>query len=154
MEDKILQFILGTVVGGLITGLINARFDKKKNKYTTKHKFKEERYKAITLLMYSLINYDKEQTKLFKLRPDLNSKEDLVAELKNEWTNMALYANDTVFLKTKYFLETPNQESFNKALLAIRSNLYDINTKLIPEDLNLNTQQASTVTKNHNLSNA
>src|SRR6187431_2002472 len=95
MHNAIIQFIFGTIFGtafgSVITGLISAHFDKKKNKYTSKHKFKEDRYKVVILLMYSLTNYEKEQEKLQKQRPDLTSKEDLIDELTAEWTNMSLY---------------------------------------------------------------
>ncbi|HEX8561976.1 MAG TPA: hypothetical protein VF676_03245 [Flavobacterium sp.] len=143
MEDTIIKFILGTVFGGLFTGIISAKFDKKKNKYTTKHTFKEQKYKSITVLMYSLVNYEAEQLKLLKIRPDLKTKGDLVDELKMEWTNMALYTNDTVLLATKKFLKDPIQQNFNSALLAMRSNLYDINTKLTPAHLDLNSEEGS-----------
>jgi hypothetical protein len=142
MQNAIIQFIFGTIFGtafgSVITGLISAHFDKKKNKYTSKHKFKEDRYKAIVLLMYSLANYENEQVKLQKHRPDLTTREELIDELTAEWTNMSLYANDTVLMKTKGFLENPDQEHLNVALIAMRHNLYDIHTQLKPEDLTLN----------------
>jgi len=143
MENTILQFILGTVFGGIFTGIISASFDKKKNKYTTKHKYKEERYKAVTILMYSMVNYEANREKLLTLRPDLKTKEDLIVELKMEWTNMALYTNDTVLLETKKFLKNPNQQNFNKSLLAMRCNLYDIQTRLLPEHLDLYSEKDS-----------
>ena len=102
-----------------------------------KHEFKETRYKAIILLCYAYVNFEKEGTKIIIQRPDIDSRDRLYNELNTEWINMTLYASDKVLLSMKKFLESKEQTDFNKLILAMRKDLYGIKTDLKIEHLKL-----------------
>lgn len=110
----------------------------KKRKAENKHKLKEDRYKAIILLCYALINYEKESTTLIIQRPDINTKERLISELNAEWINMVLYASDKVILAMKKFLKLENKSSFNQLILTMRKDLYGIKTGIKIQNMTLN----------------
>lgn len=122
-------------IGGLLKSLADFFVSKRKQKAENKQQFKETRYKAITLLCYSLINYERESAILVINRPDITSKERLYNELNAEWTNMILFASDKVLLAMKKFLEKEDISAFNNLIIAMRKDLYGIKTKIKVQDL-------------------
>ena len=98
-------------IGSIIPALISFFFGLRKTKHDSKQELKEKRYKAILLLCYTFINYEKESMKLKIQRPDINSKEELLNELTTEWVNMSLYASDGVILKMKNLLENQTKKA-------------------------------------------
>ena len=121
-------------IGGLLKSLIDYLISSKKQKSESQQYFKEERYKAILLLCYVLVNYDKESTSLVIQRPNLDSREKLYSEINAEWTNMVLFASDKVLKAMKDFLESENKKSYNELILAMRRDLYGIKTKIQAKD--------------------
>lgn len=121
-------------IGGLLKSLIDYLISSKKQKSESQQYFKEERYKAILLLCYALVNYDKESTSLVIQRPNLDSREKLYSEINAEWTNMVLFASDKVLKAMKDFLESENKKSYNELILAMRRDLYGIKTKIQAKD--------------------
>lgn len=121
-----------------IGGVINYFFvENKKRKDQSRHEFKEVRYKAILILSHALVYYEKSKKKLLSHRSDINSKEELIDEIKLEWVNMTLYASDSVIIATKNFIENTSQETLNGMIFAMRKSLYNIKTNLSIGDLNL-----------------
>jgi hypothetical protein len=124
-------------IGGILKSFLDFIIENKKRKDDSKQQFKETRYKAIILLMHSLINYEKEKNNLLIHRPNIQSKEELSDELYAEWINMSLYASDKVILKMKEFVVNPNNTNFNCTILEMRKDLYSIKTKLKENNLNI-----------------
>jgi hypothetical protein len=123
--------IIGLIgIGGILKSIFNLFINNKKQKSETQHQFKETRYKAIILLIYAYINYEKEKNKIISHRPDINSKDLLYDEIYAEWINMTLFASDEVILKMKNFLDNPVNDSFNKTILSMRKDLYGIKSKI------------------------
>ena len=145
--EEIISAIGLVGLGGLLKSFFDFFIDSKKVKSETNHQFKETRYKAIIILSYALVGYDTEKNRIFALRPDIRTREDLFDEVYLEWVNMTLYASDKVILKMKYFLEDVNQNNFNETILAMRKDLYGIRTKLQKENLNI---AASSWTESNN----
>lgn len=133
--NEIIQVFGG--IGGLLKSIIDFFIDNRKRRTETRHQFKETRYKAILLLLYSLVYYDLEQDQLRKHRPDINSKMDLSNEIRAEWTNMILFASDKVIATMRDFILDPNMTIFTKTLLAIRKDLYGFRTYLKFKDLEI-----------------
>ena len=130
--------VIGLIgIGGLLKSIIDFFIDNRKLRTEARHQFKETRYKAILLLLYALMYYDKEQDQLKKHRPDIKSKDDLINEIRAEWTNMILFASDNVITTTQNFILEPNLTNFNKTLLAMRKSLYGLRTKLKFNDLKI-----------------
>jgi len=124
-------------LGGLLKGVLDFFIADRRRKSETKHQFKETRYKAIILLCYTYVNFEREGTTLIVQRPDINSKERLYNELNAEWINITLYASDKVLLSMKKFLESNNESEFNEMILAMRKDLYGIKTKITMGNLQL-----------------
>ncbi|GBF22925.1 hypothetical protein tpqmel_0329 [Candidatus Gastranaerophilus sp. (ex Termes propinquus)] len=76
--------------------------------------------------MEAALNFDKSLKKLKTHRHDINSKEDLIDELNVEWKNMFVFASDEVILNVRNFLTKPSDETFFKASLAIRKDLWGL----------------------------
>ncbi len=87
--------ILG--IGTLLNSVWIYILNKRKIKSESNQQFKDVRYKAIIILAYSLVYFDKSKP-LQTHRPEINSKNDIFDELFIEWRNMMLYAGDSVIL--------------------------------------------------------
>lgn len=124
--------ILG--IGTLLNSVWIYILNKRKIKSESNQQFKDVRYKAIIILAYSLVYFDKSKP-LQTHRPEINSKNDIFDELFIEWRNMMLYAGDSVILSMKQFLENSNSDTLNKLILSMRKDLYGINTKISKKDL-------------------
>jgi len=90
---------------------------------------KEKRYLCILLLMYAHLN-PKEFGKVMGLRPDIRTPTDLLQELKTEWVNSWIYADDCTIAAFKEFLESPGEKSFAEVILAMRKELWGKKTHL------------------------
>ena len=120
----------GTLLGTLLKGTLDFFIATKKAKQDSKNSLKETRYKAIILLCYTLVYYDREKTNLVVNRPDITSMERLQNELHAEFINMALYGADGVINKMKLFMLSPTSETLNDLAIEFRKDLYGIKTKL------------------------
>ena len=107
-----------------------------KTKDQTKHEYKQVRYKAIIVLMYAALDFQKNKSSILEHR-SFNDKTDLLNELHAEWSCMTLYASDAVILAMKEFVQTPDTDNFIKTTLEMRRDLYNISTKLVPTNLKL-----------------
>lgn len=134
-SNEILQAIGLVGIGGLLKSIVDLIIDNRKHRKETQHQFKEKRYKAILLLLYALVYFDKEQDQIKKHRPDIKTKEDLLNELRAEWTNMILFASDAVILKMQVLIQQPSLDNFTQTLLAMRKDLYGLSSKLKHKDL-------------------
>jgi len=128
---------IGSVIPALVSYIIASR----KKKSDAKQELKEQRYKAILLLCYAFVNYEREQTKLVINRPNITSKEELLNELTAEWVNMSLYASDDVISKMKKLLEIQTENEYNALIIQMRRDLYSVKTKLTPETFKLTTTE-------------
>lgn len=137
--NQILTAIGFIGLGGLLKSLLDFFIGSRKSKQDAKLTFKEIRYKAIILMSYALVNYEKEKTMMVVNRPDISSIERLENELHAEFLNMSLYGSDNVVLQFKQFINLSNTDTLNKLAIAMRKDLYGINTKLRPDALMLNS---------------
>ncbi|MEM1258520.1 MAG: hypothetical protein AAGH81_08330 [Bacteroidota bacterium] len=122
-------------IGGLLKSLVDFLIAGKKLKSESQHNFKETGYKAIILLCYTFINFEREGSKLAIQRPDIHSKNQLFDELKAEWANMILFASDRVIKTMKRFLKMKNQKSFNQWIVSMGKDLYGLKTNIQEKDL-------------------
>lgn len=128
--DQIITAIGLVGFGGLLKSGFDFLIATKKAKQEAKQSFKETRYKAIILLCYALVNYDREKTTLVINRPDINSIERLRNEVYAEFINMSLFASDKVIIKMKDFVKVQNMQTLNDLAIAMRKDLYGIRTSL------------------------
>ncbi|MCB0280626.1 MAG: hypothetical protein KDD94_14045 [Calditrichaeota bacterium] len=133
--EEIISAIGLVGLGGLLKSTLDFFIANKKQKSESKQQLKETRYKAIILMCYAYINFEKEKTTLIINRPDITSKERLFNELNVEWINMSLFASDRVLLKMKDFLELLNPAKYNELVLEMRKDLYGVKTKIKLDNL-------------------
>jgi len=138
MSTNILITAIGFIgLGGLLKSLLDFFIGSRKTKQEAQLTFKEVRYKAIILMSYALLYYEREKTMLVVNRPDINSIGRLKNELQAEFINMSLYASDKVIIMLKRFLDFPDSDSLNNLALSMRKDLYGIRTKLKADALHL-----------------
>ncbi|WP_460961269.1 hypothetical protein [Spirosoma litoris] len=135
--QNVLATITALGLGAILSKVFEYASDRQKTKEQTKHDFKQTRYKAIILLMYSLLDFEKHNKTLLLNNRNFKDKAELWEELKTEWTNMTLYASDDVVRAMKKFLQNPTLDTYNVTTLSMRKDLYNIKTKLTLEDLKL-----------------
>jgi len=133
VSSAIISFGLGTVLGTYL----KIRWERSNSAQLQKQEYKTTRYKAVILLMYSLLDFDKNSSILQKHGRDFAGIDDLVGELKTEWNNMLLYASDDVLKTVQEFINRPIQDNFRIAALAMRRDLWGGKLTLKLGDINL-----------------
>ena len=128
--DQILTAIGLVGFGGILKTFFDFLVASRKAKQDAKQTMKETRYKAIILMCYALVNYDREKTTLVINRPDIDSLERLKNELHAEFINMSLFGSDKVLAEIKNFIEKQNKEALNDLAIAMRKDLFGIRTNL------------------------
>lgn len=128
-----------TAIIAIISAYITTKFqfwnEKAKKENEKRQEFKDVRYKAIIILMFSALNFDKNKPMLHSHgRTSLNTIDDLVDELDAEWKNMILYANDNVVKAMGAFVQAPSLENFWSTTIEMRKDLYGIKTHLEKSD--------------------
>lgn len=122
-------------IGAIINSLVIYSLNVRKRKREANQQFKEKRYKAILVLVYSRVYYSSSADSLKLYRSDITSLDKLQEELLLEWQNMLLYANDEVIIAMRKFLEKIDFETFSILCIEMRKDLYGLKTKLKPTDL-------------------
>jgi len=133
--NEILTAIGFVGLGGLLKSILDFFIGSRKAKQDAKLTFKEVRYKAIILMSYALVNYEKEKTMLVVNRPDIASIDRLLNELHAEFINMLLYGSDEVILNLKKIIDHPTADTLNILAIKMRKDLYGITTWLKPSAL-------------------
>lgn len=128
--DEIIKAIALVGIGGLLKVIFDFLAATKKAKQDAKQTTKETRYKAIILMCYALVNYEKEKTTLVINRPDINSIDRLINEIQAEFINMSLFASDKVIISMKNFIIKRDSHSLNELAISMRKDLYGISTNL------------------------
>lgn len=128
--DQIITAIGFIGIGGILKIGFDYMMSTKKAKRDAQQLDKEKRYKAIILLCYAMVNYDREKTNLVVNRPDIQSIERLKNELDAELINMLLYASTRVIMYMKAFIDNPTNGSLLSLAIAMRRDLYVIRTKM------------------------
>ncbi|MPT34928.1 MAG: hypothetical protein E2604_07525 [Flavobacterium sp.] len=128
--DQIISTIGLVGFGGILKALFDYLVAARKAKEDAKQVLKETRYKAILLICYALVYYDREETTLVINRPDVNSKERLENELNAEFINMSLFGSDKVLTEMKKFILQKDSKAINDLAIAMRNDLFGIRTSL------------------------
>lgn len=137
VTDQILTGIGLIGVGGILKSFFDFLVSNKKLKSDAKQSTKEIRYKAIILMCYALVNYDKEKTTLIINRQDIDSLNRLKNEISVEFINMSLFGSDNVIMAMKKFIFEKDMKTLNNLAIAMRKDLYGIRTKLNGDHFNI-----------------
>jgi len=123
--------------GGLVAAWFTSRLERRASVEGSRQEFKDRRYKCTIILMIARLNFEQHRKKLHEARPDISTQEDLAFELQVEWYNMFLFASDAVLRTFQDFILTPNHETFHKAALAMREDLWKDSARFRLEDIRL-----------------
>ena len=122
-------------IGALLKSIIDFFLRKREINSQAQHEFKEKRYKVIILLSNATLDFEKHKAELHKHGRNFESKVELVDELKAERNNMILFASDTVIHSLNRFISESSEENYYELAIAMRKDLYGLNTKLRPSSL-------------------
>jgi hypothetical protein len=133
LYDELLIPIFSGIIGGILVAFCNYIWGKQKERARKENELKERRYFCTILLMYALID-PTELDQLKKLRPDIKNLDDLKRELKTEWVNSWIFADDQTILCLKEFLNQPDEKTFTNTVLSMRKELWNKSSKLTVSD--------------------
>ena len=111
-------------LGGLHGAYFQARFQRRAQIGQYEHELKQKRYSCILILMLTKLNPMVGLAKTRAIRPDLKTTDDIDDELSTELLNGFVYANDEVLRSLAEFIRTPNHQSFVRASVAMRKDLW------------------------------
>jgi hypothetical protein len=111
-------------IGGLLGNYFRILWERKNSALLQKQEFKETRYKCIIMLMLGALDFEKSKPALNKHGRNFITRDDLLDELEAEWHNMILFASDEVLTGTHEFISDPTHETYRKASLAMRKDLW------------------------------
>lgn len=116
----LISFVLGTVLGAYL----KIRWERINSAQLQKQEYKTERYKTVILLMYSLLDFDKQIAILAAHGRTYKTVDGLVEELTAEWNNMLLYASDDVLISAQAFIKHPDKSTFRRCVFDMRKDLW------------------------------
>lgn len=118
-----IELLAGLGIGSTGTTLVQYFLKRRESAHQSKRKDLEARYQVIILLMYAALDFDGNKTSLRINRPDLKTREDVLADLKAEWYNMLLFASKKTLENLHLFITAPEKESFQQTALSMREDL-------------------------------
>lgn len=121
--------LVGVLLGGIITAFFQHHFSFKKELKERESIFREVRYKAIVLLMYTVV-YPETISQVTIRRPEIKDTKDIHEELRIEFLNSLLFASNDVLKAFNSFLNQSSKENFVTTILAMRKDLWGRQTKL------------------------
>jgi hypothetical protein len=98
-------------VSGWSAAFFQHRFEHNKAVRGLEHDLKEKRYKAINILMLTLLD-PQGSVHIREHRPELRGPEDVVKELRYEMLNSFLFATDQVILALTEFIAQPTHDKY------------------------------------------
>jgi hypothetical protein len=97
----------------------------------------EARYKVVILLMYAAVDFAGNETAMRIHRPDLKDQNDVLADLRAEWTNMLLFASKKTLVLLRAFILDPTGHNLAQCAISMRMDLGRQPVDLESLDLNL-----------------
>lgn len=121
-------------VSGLLVAFFQHRFEHQKQVRGLEHDLKEKRYKAINILMLTLLDPGG-MRQIKEHRPDLRNIDAVLKELRTEMLNGFLFASDDVIRSLTEFIAQPTHDRYIKAAVSMRKDLWGTETTIGSEVL-------------------
>lgn len=138
MGIEIITAIIASLgLGGLIATFVQSYLQNRSKVVERAFDFKEKRYKAIMILMWTSLNPKSELKHLKLFRDDIPNTSTLQRELKLELYNSMLFAGDNVIKSLRRFIEQSNHQNYSQVALEMRRDLYGKKTKIDFEDIKI-----------------
>lgn len=135
--ETVLSIIASLSLGGVIATFFSSYLSSRDKINESNFKFKEQRYKAIMILMWTSLSPKSELKHLKIYRPDIPNSKTLLVELKLELYNALLYAGDDVIISLKKFIANTNHKTYSEVALQMRKDLFGKKTSLNFEDIEI-----------------
>lgn len=127
----ILSLLTAIGLGGVFGAYFQSKFQQKMELENEEHKWKRKRYASIIIQMLTVLRFEKHGIRFVKEhRPELNSKEDYLEEIKSEFLYGIVMMNDDVINSLADFLKKQNYQSYTKAVIAMRKDLWGNKSKV------------------------
>lgn len=123
LSALITGLVTGLGVGTAATALVQHFLKQREVARDSQRKDLEARYRVVILLMYAAVDFETSRTSFRINRPDLNTKELVLEELKAEWINMTLFASSETLKSLQAFISRPTRPVLFQAALAMRADL-------------------------------
>lgn len=134
---QIILSALGLIgIGGIITGFLT----KQKELDFKRLEQNQKRFKSILLFM-DVVLFPERIKYLTSIHPNVKSQKDVLAWLEAEFIDMILYASRETVFAVKEFIENPTREHYYSAVVAMRKDLWDKNTRFRGRDLIVNLKE-------------
>lgn len=117
---------MSLISGGFLGVFTKSFLDKRYHRFSQSFEFKQNRYKAIMILMWVAMNpskYELEQLK--RHRPDIQNFKNLDRELELEYHNAMLFASNKVLKALRSFIANRTPENWSIVAKKMRKDLYD-----------------------------
>ena len=118
-----ITLLAGLGIGSVLTALIQYRLKVKETAYQSRRIDLEARYKVIILLMYAAHDFKPNEAVMRIHRPDLTSRDDVLAELHAEWINMLLFASRATLDLLRHFIADPSRYNLVNCAMSMRKDL-------------------------------
>jgi hypothetical protein len=115
--------VAGLGIGSVVTTLIQHGLKIKEAAHQSKRQALEARYKVIILLMYAAHDFVSNETTMRIQRPDLKSRDDVLAELYAEWINMLLFSSRATLDLLRQFISEPTSNNLINCAISMRKDL-------------------------------
>jgi hypothetical protein len=122
-------------LGGLVSGYFTLMWQRRHAELSKYQEYKETRYKCIILLMHGVLDFKRSKAELQKYGQPVNTVDDLSALLRAEHVNAFLYASDEFLGTLEDFLGDANWRNLYRTALAIRRDLWRVQSQLTLEDV-------------------
>lgn len=124
------------LLGASITYILDKRKQIKLQLEFSLQKYKKERYGSMIIQMQVIVKPE-DLKYVKKFRPDFEKVDDYKNDIHAEWLHSLSYASDDVIKSLKEFLLKPDSVTYAKTVIAMRKDLWNKNTDLKPEEINL-----------------
>jgi hypothetical protein len=127
--SAVVSMLTALGVSGLLVAFFQHRFEHQKQVRGLEHDLKEKRYKAINILMLTLLD-PAGLAHVKDHRPDLINIDDVVKELRTEMLNSFLFASDDVIRSLTEFIAQPAHNRYIRAAVSMRKDLWGTDTSI------------------------
>ncbi|MEM9786489.1 MAG: hypothetical protein AAFY14_06905 [Pseudomonadota bacterium] len=137
LTTLIASLLAGLGIGSVVTSLLQYNLGRKETALASQRQDLEKRYRVIILLMYAAFDFDGNERTIRINRPDLDTREAILEELKAEWHNMLLFASEKTQRALREFIKEPTATRLAETAISMRLDLGRGDLKLSLDDLKI-----------------
>ncbi|MEZ4180134.1 MAG: hypothetical protein R3B41_01260 [Candidatus Doudnabacteria bacterium] len=130
-SQMILSLLAAFGIGSILGNYFQSKFQHTRDLKNKVHKWKRERYGAIIMQILTVLRFNKYGTRFAKeQRPNLNTKNDYLEEIKLEFLHGIVMMSDEVINSLADFLRKEDYDSYSQVVNAMRKDLWGKKSKV------------------------